>query len=88
MSRTYYYLYFLHILLCIPSKIHPVLNFVLPQAWHLLLEFKAGLKINSWQQNLDKQARVHNKLRFMNSPKGSLMEDVLNIILIFTCYFF
>ena len=27
-----------------------------------------------------KQARVHNKLRFMNSPKGSLMEDYLPII--------
>ena len=29
---------------------------------------------------IKKQARVHNKLRFMNSPKGSLMGDDLNIM--------
>ena len=27
-----------------------------------------------------KQAQVHNKLQFMNSPKGLLMEENLNII--------
>ena len=35
-----------------------------------------------------KQARVHNKLRFMNSPKGSLMGDDLNIFQIYSQYSF
>ena len=30
-------------------------------------------------ESILKQARVHNKLRFMNSPKGSLMGDELNM---------
>ena len=35
------------------------------------------------EYNIDKQARVHNKPWLMNSHKGSLMEDVPNIISVF-----
>ena len=35
----------------------------------------------------DKQARVHNKFRFLDSPKGWLMGDILDIFPIFLSIF-
>ena len=51
----------------------------------------AGHASSSWHPALFAGApynrdtsRVHNKLHFMNLPKGSLMEDVYNIISVFS----